>query len=103
MGKVFRNNEVPKWIFENFDLLDRNLIEVIEHANITMDKGASHIMTMVTLSELPDEMDDLSVLADVLICSQFDNLLDISLDTFPKQKKISFEDLGDIVDFIVLV
>ena len=47
-------------------------------------------------------MEDLTVLADVLSKSVHSEVLHDSLSSFPHQKKVSFDDLGDVVDFIIL-
>ena len=103
MGYVYSNSLVAKWIYENYDILDRNLLPVIEYANKTMDKQAFNMMTMARLCYMPEEMEDLSVLAEALECSTQSTILDGSLNEFPQQEKVSFEDLGEIVDFLVLV
>lgn len=66
MGNVHRNNCVPWWICENYDILDRNCLPVIEYANSSMDKQAFNMLTMARLCEMPDDMEDLSVLAEML-------------------------------------
>ena len=48
-------------------------------------------------------MEDLSVLACKLSISDHSNLLHDTLSAFPGQKKVSFDELGDIIDFITLV
>ena len=48
-------------------------------------------------------MEDLSVLACNLSISNHSNLLHDTLSAFPNQKKVSFDELGDIIDFITLV
>ena len=47
-------------------------------------------------------MEDLTVLADVLSTSVHSEVLHNILCAFPRQKKLSFDHLGDIVDFIIL-
>ncbi len=84
LGKVHRNPLVPRWINENYDILDRNLLPVIEYANDTMSKFAFSMMTMALLCELPDDLDDLAVLADNLDLSNQSDILNVSLGSFPR-------------------
>jgi hypothetical protein len=44
--KVHSNPLVANWLYENYDILDRNLYRVMVHANKTMDKKAFSMMTM---------------------------------------------------------
>ena len=66
LGKIHCNDLVPRWIRENYDILDVNLLPVIKYANESMDKAAFGMMTMARLCELPEVMEDLSVLASNL-------------------------------------
>ena len=38
LGKVYLNPLVNRWFYENYDILDRNVLPVIEYANDTMSK-----------------------------------------------------------------
>ena len=58
---------------------------------------------MALLCRLPDDLEDLKVLADNLDLSNHSDILNVSLGSFPRQEKVSFEDFGDIIDFITLV
>jgi len=61
------------------------------------------MMTMALLCRLPDDLEDLSVLASNLHTTNFSNMLHDSLLHFPRQEKVSWDVIGDIVDFIVVV
>ena len=48
-------------------------------------------------------MEELSILAYNLAISHYQNLIHDTLTTFPSQNKVSFDELGDIIDFITTV
>jgi len=79
------------------------VLPVIEYADEYMDKQAFNMMTMARLCELPECLEELSLLAENLSLSTHSDILDVSLCTLPKQKKVSFDELGETVDFLGLV
>ena len=91
LSKVHRNSMVTNWIKENYDILDVNLLPVIKWANETMDNDAFGMMTMAVLCNLPEDLEDLAVLSSNLSTSNHPDLLTLSLCSFPRQKKVSFD------------
>jgi len=102
LGKIHPNFLIARWIRENYDILDTNMIPVIRYANESMDPQAFGMMTMARLCELPECIEDLSVLAGNLELSNQSDILNVSLCNFPSQKKVIFDELGGIIDFITL-
>ena len=49
LDKVHRNHLVSQWLHENYDVLDRDIIPVIKHANETMDDQTYNMLTMACL------------------------------------------------------
>ena len=76
---------------------------MIDYANNTLDKQAYNMLTMARLITETEDMEDLSVLATNLSLSNYCNVLHDSLSAFPRQEKVSFDELGDVIDFITLV
>ncbi len=103
LNKVHRNPLVSNWLYENYDILDRNLYPVMVHANETLDKATFSMMTMALLCKLPDNLEDLSLVAGNLDSSDQSDIFNLSLCKYPRQDKVSFEILGEIVDFIIVV
>ena len=68
-----------------------------------MDKQAYNMLTMARLCKPPEDMEELSILAYNLAISHYQNLIHDTLTTFPSQNKVSFDELGDIIDFITTV
>ncbi len=65
-------------------MLDRNVLPVIEYANETNDTQAFNMMTMALLCRLPEDIEDLSVLAYHLHATKHSNILHDSLGSFPR-------------------
>ena len=103
MDNVHRNSLVPKWFHLNYDILERGLIPVIEYVNETLDKQAYNMLTMARVCEMPDDLADLSLLADNLALSEHSEIINGSLCAFSRQKKVSFDDLGETIDFLTLL
>ena len=61
------------------------------------------MLTMARLCKPAEDMEELSILAHNLARSDYCNLLHDSLTTFPSQNKVSFDELGDAIDFITTV
>ena len=49
LNKIHSNHDVSRWLHDNYDVLDRDIIPVINHANETLDSQAHNMLTMACL------------------------------------------------------
>ena len=103
LGTVNQCPIVPSWICHNYEHLDKNCLPVIEYANMSLDKNSGVMLDMARVCKLPDDLDDLMILAFNLTLSDQPNFIKESLGVFPRQEKVAFEVFGDIIDFITLI